>query len=192
MKNKRYKIIIIEPSELITQGLKSIISMNASYECVADFQSIGKALEKMHLHKADIILINPQLTIYQKKNLLKEFGDDIKIGAILYTYIDKDYLSKYKEIIEIYDSQANIISKLNNLIKSDIVNTDATETEDLSAREKEILIAVSKGLTNKEIAAEYNISIHTVISHRKNISKKTGIKSASGFGVYALLNNLIS
>ena len=44
---------------------------------------------------------------------------------------------------------------------------------------------------NKEIASEFNISIHTVISHRKNISRKTGIKSVSGFVVYALLNNLI-
>ena len=46
-------------------------------------------------------------------------------------------------------------------------------------------------LMNKEIADQMNISIHTVISHRKNITRKTGIKSVSGLTVYALLNNLI-
>ncbi|MFQ8806064.1 MAG: response regulator transcription factor [Alistipes indistinctus] len=46
-------------------------------------------------------------------------------------------------------------------------------------------------MTNKEIADRYNISIHTVISHRKNIARKTGIKSVSGLTVYALLNNMI-
>ena len=68
---------------------------------------------------------------------------------------------------------------------------NSSEPGELSEREKEILIAVAKGMINKEIASLYNISIHTVMAHRKNISKKTGIKSVSGFVVYALLNNLI-
>ena len=63
--------------------------------------------------------------------------------------------------------------------------------EALSAREKEILVAVARGLLNKEIADQYNISIHTVITHRKNITRKTGIKTVAGLTVYALLNNLI-
>ena len=65
------------------------------------------------------------------------------------------------------------------------------EGEELSDREKEILVSVAKGMLNKEIADHYNISIHTVISHRKNITRKTGIKTVAGLTVYALLNNLI-
>lgn len=66
-----------------------------------------------------------------------------------------------------------------------------SEGEDLSAREKEILVCVAKGMLNKEIADYYNISIYTVITHRKNITRKTGIKTVAGLTVYALLNNLI-
>ena len=65
------------------------------------------------------------------------------------------------------------------------------EGYDLSAREKDILVCVAKGMLNKEIADHYNISIHTVITHRKNITRKTGIKTVAGLTVYALLNNLI-
>lgn len=65
------------------------------------------------------------------------------------------------------------------------------EGGELSAREKEILVSVARGMLNKEIADQYNISIHTVISHRKNITRKTGIKTVAGLTVYALLNNLI-
>ena len=65
------------------------------------------------------------------------------------------------------------------------------EGGELSAREKEILVAVAKGMLNKEIADLYNISIYTVISHRKNITRKTGIKTVAGLTVYARLNNLI-
>jgi len=65
------------------------------------------------------------------------------------------------------------------------------EGGELSAREKEILVSVAKGMLNKEIADQYNISIYTVISHRKNITRKTGIKTVAGLTVYAILNNLI-
>lgn len=65
------------------------------------------------------------------------------------------------------------------------------EREALSEREKDILVGVAKGLLNKEIADMYNISPYTVITHRKNITRKTGIKSVAGLTVYALLNGLI-
>ena len=61
----------------------------------------------------------------------------------------------------------------------------------LTDRERQVLALAARGLINKEIADRYNISIHTVISHRKNIARKTGIKSVSGLTVYALLNNMI-
>ena len=69
--------------------------------------------------------------------------------------------------------------------------TPGEKGEELSAREKEILVCVAKGMLNKEIADAENISIHTVITHRKNITRKTGIKTVAGLTVYALLNNLI-
>lgn len=65
------------------------------------------------------------------------------------------------------------------------------EGGELSPREKEILVCVAKGMLNKEIADACNISIYTVITHRKNITRKTGIKTVPGLTVYALLNNLI-
>ncbi|MDO5442715.1 MAG: LuxR C-terminal-related transcriptional regulator [Bacteroidia bacterium] len=61
----------------------------------------------------------------------------------------------------------------------------------LSEREKEILVCVAMGMLNKEIADKYSISIYTVISHRKNITRKIGIKTVAGLTVYALLNGLL-
>lgn len=61
----------------------------------------------------------------------------------------------------------------------------------LSQREKEILVCVARGMLNKEIADRFHISIYTVFTHRKNIARKTGIKTVAGLTVYALLNHLI-
>ncbi|MBR6347050.1 MAG: hemerythrin domain-containing protein [Bacteroidales bacterium] len=86
-----------------------------------------------------------------------------------------------------------LIPAVNRL--EDIESAEPAAEEDtsdaLSAREKEILVGVDQGLLNKEIAAKYNISIHTVITHRKNISRKTGIKTIAGLTAYAILNNLV-
>ena len=77
-----------------------------------------------------------------------------------------------------------------SLLESRRESDPATE-DPLSAREKEILVCVAKGMLNKEIADQLNLSIYTVITHRKNITRKTGIKTVAGLTVYALLNNLI-
>ena len=83
----------------------------------------------------------------------------------------------------------NILVPAVNILESKFGSR--AETEELSSREKEILVAVAKGMLNKEIADLYNISIYTVITHRKNITRKTGIKTVAGLTVYALLNNLL-
>lgn len=63
---------------------------------------------------------------------------------------------------------------------------------ELSAREIEVLRLVAQGFTNKEIADNLSISINTVLSHRKNITAKLGIKSVSGLCVYAMMNGILA
>jgi DNA-binding NarL/FixJ family response regulator len=65
------------------------------------------------------------------------------------------------------------------------------ENGELTTREKEVIKLIALGFANKEIADKLFISIHTVISHRKNITEKLGIKSISGLTVYAIMNNLL-
>ena len=65
------------------------------------------------------------------------------------------------------------------------------ETEELSDREKDVLVQVVKGLSNKEIADVLFISTHTVISHRKNIARKLNIHSTAGLTIYAIVNKLV-
>ena len=64
-------------------------------------------------------------------------------------------------------------------------------TKDLTPREIDVLRLVTKGFANKEIADKLNIGLTTVISHRKNITEKLGIKSASGLAIFAVMHGYI-
>lgn len=67
----------------------------------------------------------------------------------------------------------------------------AERRETLSAREREVVVCVVKGLSNKQIADELSISTHTVITHRRNIAAKLQIHSAAGLTIYAIVNKLV-
>ena len=70
-------------------------------------------------------------------------------------------------------------------------NAPAPRQDTLSQREKEIVVCIVKGMTNKEIADKLCISIHTVVTHRRNISKKLQIHSSAGLTIYAIVNKLV-
>lgn len=94
-----------------------------------------------------------------------------------------------REVIDDLDILSRKIAGLLN-VASEEEETDNQDT--LSQREKEIVVCVVKGMTNKEIAEKLFLSIHTVITHRRNISKKLQIHSAAGLTIYAIVNKLVT
>lgn len=186
--NKR--IVIIEPYAIIAQGLKLMIEDIKGYEVSAIIADIHY-IERIVPLRPDIIIVNPALLDIKKRNDLDDILQRIPsalFAALVYQYVNPDVMRYFKTTIEISDGREKIAVKLRQLLETGEQPSESTE---LSDREKEILVAVAKGLTNKSIAEQYHLSVHTVITHRKNITRKTGIKSVSGLTVYAILNNLI-
>jgi regulator of cell morphogenesis and NO signaling len=81
---------------------------------------------------------------------------------------------------------------LSSLSENHPLQTPKQEIEALSERECDVLIQVVKGLSNKEIADVLCISTHTVITHRKNITRKLNIHSTAGLTIYAIVNKLVN
>ena len=84
-----------------------------------------------------------------------------------------------------------ITTKINRLLHTEEEDEKDSEQETLSQREKEIITCVVKGMTNKAIADKLYLSIHTVITHRRNIAAKLQIHSAAGLTIYAIVNKLV-
>lgn len=74
---------------------------------------------------------------------------------------------------------------------SSMINQNPQNQEALSEREKDVIVSLVQGMTNKEIADHLCISINTVITHRRNIARKLQIHSPAGLTIYAIVNNLV-
>ena len=188
----RNRVIICETSEIIANGLAEIINGMAQFDVVSRLDHPEHLSKKITALDATLLIINPTLLGFHNKDFLSQIGKEhpqLTLVALVTSCLDHSMLTPYAGVIEINDTRSKIISKMNEFAQSEA--TKSTDDVELSKRETDVLVAVAKGMMNKEIADEMNISIHTVISHRKNITRKTGIKSVSGLTVYALLNNLI-
>ena len=188
------KIIIVEPSPIVSAGLASYFDDINQVSIVSQLDRIDRMEEKLAAYNPDILIINPLLIAYDTNEhflkICRDFSNVIPV-ALVTSYVDAGILKQFKDVIEINDSKQKVVTKIFNLLSDNKLSQDKPESVELSNRETDVLVALVKGLTNKEISDKLYISIHTVITHRKNIVRKTGIKSVSGLTVYALLNNLV-
>ncbi len=192
MGNKR--ILLIVPSQIVAKGLERVFEDLGEFRVTDTLSDVSRSSTgRLRQTDADVLIVDPSVfdaeTRLNVRAFLAEYTD-APVLALLTALQDEESLRQYDGVIHLYDAPSNVVLKVRSALES---GNDAprAEGEELSQREKEILICVAKGMLNKEIADLYNISIYTVITHRKNITRKTGIKTVAGLTVYALLNNLI-
>ena len=185
------RILIVVPSAIAAKGLEQVFNDLGEFEVCAILRDInGQELRSM---APDVVIVDPEIFDYASRSSVKARVAEYSDAAVLAFTIgplDEDQQRQYDGVISLMDTPPAIIKKVRAALE-DRTEAPRSEGEELSQREKEILICVAKGMLNKEIADQYNISIYTVITHRKNITRKTGVKTVAGLTVYALLNNLI-
>lgn len=187
-------IIIAEKSCLIRKGLQSILQKVEKTDVVQTIGNKEEVCEIVNHIKPDILIASPDMLCDDANDLKKSFINGNQMTLVLVN-ADPNIKNQYKADAYIHynDTQTEIIDLFQEIISRKSQNSAQDKSnETLSSREKNILKHIALGLTNKEIADQLFISIHTVVTHRKNITQKLGIKSVSGLTVYAILNNLIS
>lgn len=182
------RLLIVEPSEVIIEGLKTILDGQIRFKVLEPEVNAEHLEERLVVAKPDILLANPTL-IADVSRLRREQEQDMAVVALVYQYVEREQLKQYDAVVDIRDSRAVVIETLAQAAPGE--DSAAKNNYELTKRETTVLIQMAQGKTNKEIADVLNVSVHTVISHRKNITHKTGIKSVAGLTVYAMLNNLI-
>ncbi len=181
-------VFILHPSEIIRKGLLTILE-NDIQSTIFCFEECNDIKEHLFVTYAEIVFILPKDTDYSE--ILSKLKT--KPNAIALIGLD---LNQANPDVQFFDYLFNIDNPAQELIqeiKKYLQETGTgTDDDELTFREKEVLRLIALGFTNKSIADTLFISPHTVISHRKNITEKLGIKSIPGLTVYAIIQKLVS
>ncbi len=175
------RVTIILPNAVEVVGLRHIIEdvSTASVSCY----TMLDATTTRFIAKSDWYVTDETTFVSNLSFFLPN-----KDKAIVLTH-QSSQVESSPHLLCVNDPEEIIISNVRRLLDT---NSDYKAQSKLTQRETSVLKLVASGLTNKMIADKLNISINTVLSHRKNITAKLGIKSVSGLSVYAIMNGIVS
>ena len=207
-----YRIVLVDDHALFRTGLRGLLEHSTDHTVVAEAASGEEFLGMLQGLEADLVFMDfsmpgmdgaetTERALERRPDLriitLSMFGEEsyytrmVKAGAC--GFLLKD--SGIDEVIEaIYQvmTEGSYFSPQLLLSITRRMHLEATTLEDpLSEREKEILIAICRGLSNQEIADELFISKRTVDKHRANILEKTGCKNTAALVVYAIRTGIV-
>jgi DNA-binding NarL/FixJ family response regulator len=202
-------VIICEPSVLVREGLKSILSSQLKLHVVSESVEFEALSRDLLLHKPQLLILDPFcVTPDQLKYLTDTFKETYflciaadtgssAIKACLSTGVN-GFIFKDCDRTEVEDAiNATSMGEkffCGKAIEALTSNSDSRincQPLRVSGREAEIIKLIAEGLTNKQIADRLCLSGHTVTTHRKNIMNKLGLTSTAGLVMYAIRENLI-
>jgi len=189
-------VIIADESPLVRLGIIGILNKIDFPFQIREITNSKRTISSLHKEHKNLVIISnsyinicpPELTavlLSKHKQTLRVLIHDDKSAF--------KTLPDFDEILEPEDNEKVIIRKLEKLLGAfSTMKPDKNYPGEISGREKEVLQLVAMGMTNKEIAEKLFISSYTVITHRKNITAKLGIKTIAGLTVYAVIHKLIA
>ena len=211
---EKIKVIIADDSDFVRDGMKIILDVDDEFEVIGVAASGREAIEIAEKDSPDIFLMDIQMPdmdgieatkLIVEKGLgkvliLTTFDDDTLVKQALKNgakgYLIKNHTPEHlKQMIKSVYYGSGVMEEhiMNTFAEADdsrVGNTDTGaegfDESEFSARELEIIKAVSEGLSNKEIAAKFFISEGTVKNHISEILSKSGLAHRTALAVYYL------
>lgn len=209
------KLLLVDDHPIVRKGIGSCLSKYANVQIVGEAANGEEALRKAKELNPDIVLMDvdmPQMDGLAVTQALRKEMPEIKVlilsmhrqteavlrilqsGALGYVLKDAstDELVQAIESVsagESFFSPAVARMALNQFVRGP---GDGPSTMDLTNREREVLILIAEGLSNKEIASRLNVGVRTVETHRERIMRKLNIHSVAGLTRFAIAKGLIS
>lgn len=188
-------IIVIVPSAIIVAGVKALAATLDEWDVTVASAEPEAAPELASRISPALILADP-LTLHPDDIApLRSAGPArMRLVAISASTVPPAIAAAYDSIISVYttpDELKNLIADTASMTRrnDDLSGDDRRE---LSPRERDVVIGVAKGLSNKEIATAMAVSVNTVTTHRRNIAAKLKIHSPAGLTIYAIAQKLVT
>ncbi len=202
------KVFITDDHYMVVEGIRSILQLEKNIEWLGHAMTADSCMAFLHSQQPDVLLLDINLPDKSGIDLCKEIKakyPDIQILGLSsfnqQSYIQKmmqngasGYVLKNASIEEIVKA---IEAAMNGeIFLSDQASIAIDENKNalipvITRREKEVLMLIAKGLTNKEIADKLFISTTTVDTHRKNLLAKFQVKNTASLISLATQNELL-
>ena len=189
--SKVLKLAVAEPSAIIRCGLLALLrGLPGRNPDIRETGGMARLSALLARPRPDVLGVTPaSLGLCTPRQLREQSGcEGLKCVALPLAMTDSSVLNAYDETFSLYDSEEQLRAKMLRLGEG---RGAQERQEPLSAREREIVVCIVKGMTNKQIADHLCISAHTVITHRRNIVSKLQIHSSAGLTIYAIVNKLV-
>ena len=208
------KIIITDDHKMICEGIKQLLELNKDISVVGMASDGNECLSMLKEKEADVLLLDINMPNKNGLDTLKEIKEsklETKV-IILTVHNEADYLMRAVEIgangYVLKDSgSAELVHAIQTVMEGDsyiqpdmipmlnskmmIRNKDKEKINELTKREMEVLVLVSEGMFNKEIADKLHISERTVKNHISSIFRKIDVADRTQAAVFAIRNSLI-
>ena len=191
-----FSFILLVDSYLLRKGLVSVLNRIQGVRVMKEFGTNDPFIPFLENHPVDYIIIC-QAAFDRSVDLFMSRPDFLERLILLKESSCEDAADKtqgkdLQASIHPGDDRETIVKTIRDLLNHPEGGQFESSSLRLSPRETTIVRLVSMGLTNRQIAEKLFLSAHTVMTHRKNINSKLGIKSVSGLTIYAIVNNIIT
>lgn len=206
-------IIIIDDHSLVREGIKQLLELDGEIKVIGEAGNGEEGIELIKNTNSDVVLLDINMPIMNGLQMLQKLKEEhIEVKVLILTIHNEiDYLAKAveigingyvlkdsdsevlkKAIFTINDGETYIQPSLAPLLSEKLSShEDASNFNDLTKREIEVLKLLAEGLFNKEIAYKLSISEKTVKNHVSNIFRKIEVFDRTQAAVYAIKNNLV-
>ena len=206
------RIVLVDDHTLFRNGLRGLLERQEGYRVVGEAGSGEEFLALLDTLEADVVFMDfsmpgldgaqtteralarrPELRIIT----LSMFGEEsyysrmVEAGARGFLLKDSDIGDVLEAVETVMEGGSYFSPQLLSSLTGRMRSREDAADDQLSSREREILVAVCRGLSNQEIADELFISKRTVDKHRANILEKTGCKNTASLVVYAIRNGIV-
>ena len=188
--------ILVIDSYLVRKGMVSALNRIQGIRVLKEFGAANPFRAYLENHPVDFIIIDQagfdrSVDLFISNPELLEKTILIQVSPNKRDRVDIPGL-EVQASINLMEDKETLTSKIRNLLDAQGNGGEEAPFTLLSPREITIVSLVSRGHTNRQIAEKLFLSAHTVMTHRKNISSKLGIRSVSGLTIYAIVNNIIT
>lgn len=200
------RVLIVDDHPMVADGIRAILESYEDIEVIGALSNGQEVVDQAEALKPDVILMDLNMPLLgglsateillerdaERKIVILSMHDAPAYVATAMRHGARGYLLKDVPTDEIYAAIMTVMRGETYLCDGASGALSPDQTEDLlTAREQTILLELAQGKSNKQVAGDLDISIHTVETHRKNIKRKLGISSTAGLTRYALEHGVL-